>query len=276
MSDFIVPKLQKEKIIEYINQGKRLDGRDLGDYREIEIERNVSVNAESSVRVKIGKTEVFAGVKLGIIEPYPDSPDEGTFMTSAELHPMASEQYDIGKPGIESVELARVIDRGIRESGFIDFKKLCIKEGEKVWQVFLDIVAINDNGNLIDVAGLASLIALGSAKMPVYNEKEEKIEHELSNEPLPLNKEAMSFNITLHKINNSILLDVDKEEEAISNCRLSIAIGEANGKLRITAMQKGKEGVITEKDMENILNLVEDKWKEIFPKVKGYVFEEND
>lgn len=273
MSDFIVPKLQKEKIMEFIDKGKRLDGRGLGDYRKIEIEKNVSINAESSVRVKIGRTEVFAGVKLGTIEPYPDSPDEGTFMTSAELHPMASEQYDIGKPGIESVELARVIDRGIRESGFIDFKKLCIKEGEKVWQVFLDIVAINDDGNLLDVAGLAALIALGSAKMPVYNKKEEKIEHELSDEPLPLNKEAMSFNITLHKINNSILLDVDKEEEAISNCRLSIAIGELNGKLRITAMQKGKEGVITEEDMENILKLVEEKWKEMFPKVKEYVFE---
>jgi exosome complex component RRP42 len=276
MSDFIVPKLQREKIIEYINQGKRLDGRNLGDYREIEIERDVSVNAESSVRVKIGRTEVFAGVKLGTIEPYPDSPEEGTFMTSAELHPMASEQYDIGKPGIESIELARVIDRGIRESGFIDFKKLCIKEGEKVWQVFLDIVAINDDGNLLDVAGLATLIALGSAKMPVYNEKEGKIEHELSDEPLPLNKEAMSFNITLHKIDNSILLDVNKEEEAVSNCRLSIAIGEANKKLRVTAMQKGKEGIITEKDMENILNLVEDKWKEMFPKIKEYVFKENE
>ena len=35
--------------------------------------------------------------------------------------------FDIGRPGIEAIELARVIDRGIRESGFIDFKKLCIK-----------------------------------------------------------------------------------------------------------------------------------------------------
>lgn len=272
MSDFVVPKLQREKIIDYIGKGHRLDGRSLEDYREIEIERDISINAESSVRVKIGKTEVFAGVKLGITEPYPDSPDEGTFMTSAELHPMASEQYDLGRPGIESVELARVIDRGIRESGFIDFKKLCIKEGGKVWQVFLDIVAINDDGNLLDVAGLAALIALGCAKMPVYNEEEEKIEHELSDKPLPLNKEAMSFNMTIHKINNSILLDVDKEEEAISNCRLSIAIGESEGKLRITAMQKGKEGVITEEDMENILKLVEKKWEEMFPKIKKYAF----
>ncbi len=272
MSELIIPKLQRERIIEYLEKGKRIDGREKSDYRNIEVEKNVSKNAESSVRVKIGKTEVLAGVKLGITEPYPDSLDEGTFMTTAELHPMASDQYDIGRPGIESIELARIIDRGIRESGFIDFKKLCIEKGKKVWQVFLDIFAINDDGNLLDVAGLAALIAVGNAKMPVYNKEEEKIEHKLSDNSLPLNKEAMSFNMTFHKINNSIILDVNKEEEAISNCRLSIAVGEFEKKLRITAMQKGKEGILTSENIENILNIVGDKWKEMFPKVKKYVF----
>jgi len=273
MSETVVPNLQKEKIIEYLKEGKRLDGRKPEEYRDIEVELGISKNAESSVRVRIGKTEVLAGVKMGIAVPYPDSPDQGTFMTTAELHPMASEDFERGRPGINAVELARVIDRGIRESGFIDFSKLCITEGEKVWQVFLDIFAINDDGNLLDVAGLAGLIAVGNAKLPVYNKEEDKIEHELSNEPLPLKKEALSFNMTIHKIGNSIIADVGKEEEAISDYRLSIAMGEDDkGKPRITAMQKGKDGSISDKDMENILNLAEDKWKELFPKIKEYVF----
>jgi exosome complex component RRP42 len=272
MSDVVMPRLQKEKIVEYLKAGKRIDGRGISDYREIVVEKNISKNAEASVMVRVGNTEVFAGVKMAVTEPYPDSPDEGTFMTTAELHPMASGQYDIGKPGIESVELARIIDRGIRESGFIDFKKLCIEEGKKVWQVFLDIVAINDDGNLLDVAGLAALIAIGSAKLPVYNEEEEKIEHELSDTPLPLNKDAISFNMTLHKIDSTFVFDVSSEEEVVSNCRLSIAVGEFDGQLRITAMQKGKEGIISSADMESILKLVEDKWKEMFPKIKEMVF----
>ncbi len=272
MSEFIIPNLQKEKIVEMLRKGKRLDGRGITDYRKIEIEKNISRNAEASVRVRMGKTEVLAGVKMEVTTPYPDSPDKGTFMTTAELHPMASEQYDIGKPGIESIELGRIIDRGIRESGFIEFDKLCIEEGEKVWQVFLDIVAINDDGNLLDVAGLAALIALGSAKMPVYNKEENKIEHELTDIPLPLKKDALSFNMTLHKIDGIIVVDVNKEEEAISNTRLSIAIGEYEGKTRITAMQKGKEGTLSEKDMENIFNIVETEWKTMFPKIKEMVF----
>ena len=272
MSEQIIPNLQKEKIIEFLSSGKRLDGRKTDEYREIEVETGISENAEASVRVKFGKTEVFAGVKMAVTEPYPDSPNEGTLMTTAELHPMASQGYEIGKPGIESIELARVIDRGIRESGFIDFEKLCIKKGEKVWQVFIDIFAVNDDGNLMDVAGLAALIALGHAKMPKYNESEGKIEHELTKESLPLNEDALSFNMTFHKIGHSIILDAGEEEETVSDYRLSMALGEHKGKPRITAMQKGKAGAITEVEMEKILSLAKDKFKELFPKIKKYVF----
>jgi exosome complex component RRP42 len=273
MSEIVIPNLQKKRIIEFLKEDKRFDGRTSKDYREMKVELDISKNAESAVKISFGKTEVLVGVKMGVTVPYPDSPDAGTFMTTAELHPMASNDFEMGRPGITSVEMGRIIDRGIRESGFIDFEKLCIKKGEKVWQVFLDIVAINDDGNMLDVAALGALIALGHAKMPVYNEEEDKIEHELSKDPLPLNKEALSFNITLHKIGEKIVADVGKEEEAISDFRLSIAVGDNEGEPRITAMQKGKAGAITSEDMEGILNLVEDKFKEMFPKVKQLVFE---
>ncbi len=272
MSNYIMPNLQKEKIESYLAEGKRLDGRTSVDYRDIVVEDGISPSAASAIKVSVGKTEVMVGVHLAVTTPYPDSPAEGTFMTSAELHPMASQQFDIGRPGITAIELARVIDRGIRESGFIDFKKLCITEGEKVWQVFVDIIALNDDGNLLDVAGLAALIALGRARMPVYNAEEGKTEHEYTNEGIPLNKEAMSFNITLHKVGKAIVADVSKDEEAISSYRLSIAVGDNEGKPRITAMQKGKAGTISADDMQIILKLVEDKWTELFPKVKEYAF----
>lgn len=272
MSEKTIPRLQKKRIIEYLKEGKRFDGRSLDAYREIEVETGLSKNSEGSCRVKFGKTEVYAGIKLALAEPYPDSQDSGTFMTTAELSPLASANFELGPPKINAIELARIIDRGIRESGFIDFKKLCIKEGEKVWQVFLDIYAINDDGNLMDVAGLAGLIALGTAKMPVYNEKEEKVEHELSKNPLPLEKEAMAFNMTIHKIGDYFVVDPSVEEEAVSDARISIAVADNKGEPRITAIQKGKEGPFSDKDMEKILKIVEDKFKEMFPKVSKYVW----
>lgn len=273
MTDYVIPNLQREKIEEYLDsEKKRLDGRKATDYRELVVEDNISPSAASAIRVKLGNTEVFAGVHLTPTTPYPDSPDEGTFMTTAELHPIASNYFDSGKPGINAIELGRIIDRGIRESGFVDFKGLCIESGEKVWQVFLDIIAINDDGNLLDVAGIAGLIALGRARMPVYDKEENKVSHEFTDQKIPLNKEAMSLNMTLHKIGKTIVTDVNKEEEEISKFRLSIAVGDNNGSPRITAMQKGKAGTIKTADMESILNIVQDKWSELFPKVKELVF----
>jgi exosome complex component RRP42 len=272
MGKFIMPNLQREKIESYLNDGKRLDGRKADEYRELVVEDGVSKNSASAIRVKFGKTEVLAGVHLALATPYPDSPDSGTFMTSAELHPMASQQFDIGRPGINSIELARVIDRGIRESGFIDMKKLCIRKGEKVYQVFVDLFAINDDGNLLDVAGLAALIALGRARMPIYNEEEDKIDGYSETERIPLEKDVLSFSMTLHKIGNAIVADVSKDEEAVSKLRLTVAMGDNDGKPRITAMQKGLAGTISTEDMETILKLAESKWKSMFPKVKEYVF----
>ena len=138
-------------IISLLNADTRLDGRKLTEYRQpIEVEHGIIKTAEGSARVKIGETEVMVGVKLEVGEPYPDTPDEGTIIVGAELLPMSNPEFELGPPGIQAIELARVVDRGIRESKALDFKKLCIAKGEKIWMVIIDICPINDAGNLFD------------------------------------------------------------------------------------------------------------------------------
>jgi exosome complex component RRP42 len=73
----------------------------------------------------------MAGIKMDIGEPYPDEPDSGVMTTAAELIPMASPDFESGPPDEESIELARVVDRGIRESKIIDVDKLCVVPSEK-------------------------------------------------------------------------------------------------------------------------------------------------
>jgi len=92
---------------------------------------------------------VFAGVKLEIGTPYPDTPDEGGLMINTELIPLSNPEFESGPPGIQAIELSRVVDRGIRESKAIDMKKLCIEPKEKVWTVIVDIIPINDEGNYV-------------------------------------------------------------------------------------------------------------------------------
>ena len=269
----VISNVQKQRIIEYLKQGKRFDGRGLQDYRDIEVKMGVSNSSEASCSVKFGKTHVYAGVKMALSKPYPDSPDEGTMMVSAELSPMASEDFELGPPKIKAIELARVIDRGIRESKLIDTKKLCVEPGEKVWSVFVDITAINDDGNLLDVAALAALISIGHAKLPVYNEEEDKLEHELSKDHLPIDKDAVSFNMTVHKVGDQIIVDPSREEEKISDFRVSIAIASQKGKPMITSIQKGKEGTISSEDMEKVIDTVEEVWNKKFSEISKYVLE---
>ncbi len=267
-----LPNIQKQEIINYLKEGKRLDGRGVADYRDVEIKIRISKKAEGSCSVKMGETEVYCGIKMGVSAPYPDGPEEGTMMVSAELGPLASEDFEMGPPRINSIELARIIDRGIRESGFIDFKKLCIKEGEKVWTVFIDLYPINDDGNLLDAAGLAALIALGQAKMPVYDEETDKIDFETHKGDLPLNKDVMSFNTTFFKIGDNFIIDPTSEEELASDFRISIAVGSDKGKPRITAIQKGESVALSQEDFEKVLELVEKNFKAMFPKIEKYVW----
>ena len=123
-----LPNINKRKIVSLLKDGKRFDKRKPFEYRDVEIETGISMNAEGTARVRIGKTEVIVGVKMNTQDPYTDHADEGTMVTSMEFSPVAGERYESGPPQMDSIEVARVVDRGIRESRFIDWKKLCIKE----------------------------------------------------------------------------------------------------------------------------------------------------
>src|SRR3989344_5636668 len=62
----IMNEQQRKHLIQALTQNYRFDGRTLDQYRDVVIERGVSETAEGSARVRIGKTDIFAGVKLSI------------------------------------------------------------------------------------------------------------------------------------------------------------------------------------------------------------------
>ncbi len=261
------PRINIERIKDYLEQEKRFDGRKPEEYRNIEVELGISENAEGSAKVKMGNTEVYAGVKLAVGEPYPDSQDQGNFMVTAEFLPMSSPRIELGPPKIDAIELARVTDRALRESKFIDFSKLCIKEGEKVWTVFVDIYTINDDGNLMDAAGIAALIALKNAKIPFYDEKENKIDYDKpASGSLPLTKD-IPISITVHKIGEHLLLDPTREEEDASTTRVTMGLSGPT----ISSMQKGEIEGLTSEEFEKVLDLGEVGYKEVFKKIEKYL-----
>jgi len=244
-----------------LKKGIRLDGRKKEEYRSIEIRTGVVATAEGSASVKCGDTEVIAGIKLNTGEPYPDSPDEGVMMVSSELLPLSNPEFERGPPGIEAIEVARVIDRGIREGKAIDTKKLCIKKGELVWMVMIDVLPLNHDGNLIDIGGIATLAALRDTNM--LEVKDDKVVFgRRTKEKLPLTN--MPIPVTIIKIGDNLIVDPTDSEEGVLDARLTVSVLEDG---TLCALQKGGDASLSIKDINNMIDLAIKKSQELRKKL---------
>jgi len=236
----VITKVRLKQIEQFIEKGKRLDERGLMDTREIKIEQGFIEKAEGSARVLLGKTEVLVGVKVETGEPFPDTPNEGVLTVNAELVPVASPNFEPGPPDENSIELARVVDRGIRESKCIDNEKLCIEPGKKVFVVFVDVYVLNHDGNLIDAAAIAAMAALMNNKMPNYEIKDGELKIKQGYTPLPMKNHPVT--VTQGKISNHLIIDPWLEEEQVMDSRITMAINDDGN---ICAIQKGGSGYFT-------------------------------
>ncbi len=243
----------REKII-----SSREDRRTHTEYRPITIKTGVLDKAEGSARVTIGKSDVLVGIKMDIGTPFPDSPKEGILMVNSEFSAIASPDFENGPPREDSIELSRVIDRGIRESHTIDVGKLCIEEGEKVWMVFTDINILNYDGNLIDAAGIATIAALMTANIPKI-EKDGTINRDGEFKgALPITEIPVPVSAGL--INGIIVVDMTKNEEKCADAVMTITTKKDGN---FCAMQKAGPSALSEEQILKIAELSQKESKKI-------------
>ncbi len=254
----IVVRVKQKRIAELVSSGKRLDGRGLTDYREIQVEVGVIERAEGSARVRLGKTEVMAGIKIETGQPFPDVPNQGVLTVNAELVPLASPTFEPGPPNENAVELARIVDRGIRESKAIELEKLCVEPGKKVFIVFIDVYVLNHDGNLIDASAMAALAALLNTKMFNYELEGGEIKIKPGYTPLPTRNYPIP--VTFAKINDKLILDPWLEEEQVMDARLTMTL-DKDGK--ICAIQKGGYGYFTTQQILEAAKIAREKTEEL-------------
>ena len=257
MTSKMASKVRQRRVAQLISGGKRLDGRELTDYREVKVEPGFIERAEGSARVRLGKTEVLVGVKIETGNPFPDTPNEGVLTVSAELVPLASPSFEPGPPDENSIELARVVDRGIRESKAIAVEELCIEPGKKVFIVFVDVYVLNHDGNLIDASSLAALAALLNTKMFNYEIKDGEVKIKPGYKPLSIRNYPIA--VTVAKINDKLVVDPWLEEEQVMDARLTMTI-EKDG--NICAIQKGGYGYFTPDQVIEVSKIVRQKAEE--------------
>ncbi|MDH5795182.1 MAG: exosome complex protein Rrp42 [Candidatus Bathyarchaeota archaeon] len=258
MTSRIISRIRQKQIAQLIASGKRLDGRGLTDYRPIQIETGIIGKAEGSARVRLGKTEVMVGIKIGIGEPFSDRPDDGVLTVNSEFVPLASPEFEAGPPGEDSVELARVVDRGIRESKAIDLENLCIIPRKKVFVVFVDVYVLNHDGNLIDASALSALGALTNAKIFKYEVKGEEVEIKPGLVELPLANFPIA--VTFADISGKLVVDPWLDEEEVMDARLTMTFGKAG---KLCAIQKGGAGTLSPQQIIEAADIAREKAEEL-------------
>ena len=204
---FVVETIKRNQLVELLSKGKRLDGRGLDELRKLEIKTGVIEKANGSAMVSLGNTQVLAGVKMDKGVPFPDTPDKGLLIVGAEVLPMAAAYLEAGPPDESAIELARVVDRGVRESEMIDVSSLCIKAGKWVYSVFVDVNILNVDGNLFDATSYAVVSALLTAKMPKFVLEGDTVKDTGERVPLPVHKIPVS--VTIANINNTLVVGPD-------------------------------------------------------------------
>ena len=265
----IISKIEKSYITSNLKKGERIDGRDIWEYRKFNIKSDIISSAEGSADVSLGDTRIITGLKYEVGEPFPDLPNEGVCTIMAELLPVASPLFERGPPDEQSIELARVVDRGIRHADCVQTKKLCIKENEAVYILFVDMYVINYDGNLIDAGSVSALTTLISAHIPEGKIGEDGLEwtgHYLTGETIV---NELPLVLTYGKIDDIIFLDPNLAEELVCDGKISISATEN----KITSIQKSgaatfsieeikmlcKKSIDIGKKLRNELNLLQYK-----------------
>jgi exosome complex component RRP42 len=246
-----------------ISKGKRLDGRDLDERRPVEIEFDIIKKANGSAKVKLGNTEVVAGVKVETGEPFEGLENKGALILSAEVLPTASPYSEPGPPDEETVELARVVDRGVRESQMIDLDKLVLIPGKTVYTIFVDCSIINTDGNLFDATSYAVVSALISSKLPIFEIQDGKVVDTGNRRDPPIT--TIPISITAVRIGDAVILDPTSEEEACMDARITIT---TNSDGHFTAMQKGSTGAFTIEQLKKAAETARIKGEEVRTKLK--------
>lgn len=205
-----------------LRKNLRKGDRDLLSYRDIIIETGTVEKAFGSATVRLGDTVVVAGVNFELGTPFLDTPNKAILLVEGEILPTASFEAEAGPPDEHEIEISRVVDRGLRESGMINFEKYVIVPGETVLKMFVDFNIINDDGNIIDAANIAAVSALATAEVPDIEYIKDHLEevNNINIKGIPRKKfeiEELPIATTVGFFEDKMIVDPDAAEEEIAD-----------------------------------------------------------
>ncbi|XVF56151.1 hypothetical protein PTKIN_Ptkin06aG0094100 [Pterospermum kingtungense] len=221
----------------HLSESIRPDARPLSRARDTTIALGAVASANGSALAKIGSTTMLAAIKMEVMTPSIETPDEGCIAIDFHMPPICSPIVRPGRPAEAEHVVSKQLSDTILSSGMINLKELSLVSGKAAWMVYLDIYCLDADGALFDTALLSAVAAFSHLEIPVVSLNDDgKIvllpeEQEGTPDREPVNKEkrkvtlsSIPFSLTciLHK--NYILADPTAEEESIMETYVTVVL----------------------------------------------------
>ncbi|KAH9931740.1 ribosomal protein S5 domain 2-like protein [Amylocystis lapponica] len=253
---------EKDFLYGALKQALRLDGRAPLEMRTPSLDFGPELGW---VECALGKTRVLAQVDAKMVKPPPERPLEGIISIHSEISPMASSEYEPGRPSDEEVAITRMLDKVLRRSDVVDKESLCVLAGQRVWHLRLTLHCLADAGNMLDCACLAGVVALKHFRRPEVEVVGDEVTVHRPSEraPVPLSMHHTPFCFTFAYFPDPAtppVLDPSHLEQQLSAGLVSVAL---NAQRELCVVQKAGGVPLAADELLRVVDVAVGKAKEL-------------
>jgi exosome complex component RRP41 len=205
--------------------GKRIDGRGVGDLRPIKIVSRVLNDAEGSAYIEWGKNKILAGVygPRECIPRHDQSLYRAVVKCRYNMAPFSgAEEHGRSGPNRRSKELSKVIKEA--------FENVIISENFPKTQIDIFIEVLQSDGGTRCAAVTAAAVALADAGIPMKD---------------------LPCAVAVCKIDGQVAVDPGKEEDNFGESDMPIAYSQRNGEILLFQM----DGLLTREELSSGFSL---------------------
>ncbi len=228
----------------------RNNNRENDELREIKITKNFIMHPEGSVLIEFGNTKVICNATVEEkVPPFLKGSGSGWVTAEYSMIPRATNvrtqrEVNKGKPTGRTMEIQRLIGRSLRSA--VDLKKL----GERTIIVDCDVIQADGGTRTASITG--GYLALETAVEQLINSGL------LSENPVIAKVAAISVG----KVNNEILLDLEYSEDSSAEVDMNIVMNNKNEFIEIQGT--GEEATFSYDELIKFIEVAKKGFEKLF------------
>ena len=225
-------------------------GRKNDEMREVRVTKNYIMHPEGSVLIEFGNTKVICNATVEEkIPPFLRGSGTGWITAEYSMLPRATNnrvqrEASKGKIAGRTMEIQRLIGRALRSS--IDLGKL----GERTIIIDCDVIQADGGTRTASITGAYLAMELAIEKL---------IDERKLNEIPIISKVAA---ISVGKIKNEILLDLEYEEDSKADVDMNIILNDKGEFIEIQGT--GEEATFTQDDLMKFIEVSKNAFEKLF------------